>query len=494
MKAATMSAAIGSARSKPVRRITAPATRRERERDEVGEDVLERPLDVHRLAIRLGQLLRHHAGDHDARERDDEDHEPIGLGRVDQPADAAVDDQAREHEQRRSVRLRRQHLHALEPEREVAARGAADEPQHDQREQQRARVAQHVRRVGEQRQGVGEDAGDHLGDHERDDQREPDREPTRVGVRPDRVRVTGVPVGAVVVRAHRGERTPGGCCGPCRGAAIGASRGRLLVRSHMSASAVLGWAVSAPDPHPGRGRVPPPSASTLARPAVSFVTALRQECDSSSTAVRHRLDAAPAPGSGGTWRRPAASRPCGAARGPTMRRDPRRPQRSRPPAVARRGAPAHRARSRRRGRLPRRALRAVRAVADGVGRAEPPAAPYDLPLDPPVPHEHAARVADELVTTLEHMDVPIARRIGDLRPDRVTAIMHLEGAEPLVPDLSNLEQWYERGAALARDRLVAAERLRRGRAVPLPRLARHRPRPHRRRQGARGAPATGSGS
>jgi membrane dipeptidase len=39
----------------------------------------------------------------------------------------------------------------------------------------------------------------------------------------------------------------------------------------------------------------------------------------------------------------------------------------------------------------------------------------------------------------------VARRVEDFHPGRVTAIMHLEGAEPIEPDLSNLHEWYERG-------------------------------------------------
>ena len=73
------------------------------------------------------------------------------------------------------------------------------------------------------------------------------------------------------------------------------------------------------------------------------------------------------------------------------------------------------------------------------------AAPYDLPLDPPVPHDEARRVAAEQAGVLEGLGLPIARRVDDLEPGRVTAIMHLEGAEPLAPDLSDLEAWYDRG-------------------------------------------------
>ena len=55
--------------------------------------------------------------------------------------------------------------------------------------------------------------------------------------------------------------------------------------------------------------------------------------------------------------------------------------------------------------------------------------------------------------------------------------MHLEGAEPLAPDLSDLERLVRARPALGRDRLVAAERVRRGRA----------------RSGSRASPDTGPG-
>ncbi len=76
---------------------------------------------------------------------------------------------------------------------------------------------------------------------------------------------------------------------------------------------------------------------------------------------------------------------------------------------------------------------------------EQPEPPYALPLEPALETAEAARVADELATVLEGLGLPLARRIGDLEPGRVTAIMHLEGADPLAPDLSDLDRWYERG-------------------------------------------------
>jgi membrane dipeptidase len=81
----------------------------------------------------------------------------------------------------------------------------------------------------------------------------------------------------------------------------------------------------------------------------------------------------------------------------------------------------------------------------GPAMGDPPAVPYSTPLAEPIPTEDARRVADALASTLEAMDVTIARGADDFIPGRVTAIMHLEGADPLAPDLSDLERWYERG-------------------------------------------------
>jgi membrane dipeptidase len=76
---------------------------------------------------------------------------------------------------------------------------------------------------------------------------------------------------------------------------------------------------------------------------------------------------------------------------------------------------------------------------------ESPAPPYALPLAAPVPTAEAARTAGELAATLEGLGLSLARKAADFVPGRVTAIMHLEGAEPLAPDLSDLRAWYERG-------------------------------------------------
>jgi membrane dipeptidase len=76
---------------------------------------------------------------------------------------------------------------------------------------------------------------------------------------------------------------------------------------------------------------------------------------------------------------------------------------------------------------------------------DPPEVPYALPLADPIPTEDAARVAAELYATLRTLPVEVATSTGDFRDGRVAAIVHLEGADPLAPDLSDLEDWYDRG-------------------------------------------------
>jgi len=81
----------------------------------------------------------------------------------------------------------------------------------------------------------------------------------------------------------------------------------------------------------------------------------------------------------------------------------------------------------------------------GTAVAVPTAVPYQLPLDEPVPYERArAEVAGQL-DTLERLEVAIVRRAEELRPGRVNAIVHFEGAEAISPDLSDLGGWFDRG-------------------------------------------------
>jgi len=76
---------------------------------------------------------------------------------------------------------------------------------------------------------------------------------------------------------------------------------------------------------------------------------------------------------------------------------------------------------------------------------DPPEIPYKVPLPEPIAHEDAAAIAEELFATLCELPVERATSADDFREGTVTAIVHMEGAEPIAPDLSNLEQWYDRG-------------------------------------------------
>ena len=76
---------------------------------------------------------------------------------------------------------------------------------------------------------------------------------------------------------------------------------------------------------------------------------------------------------------------------------------------------------------------------------DPTEVPYALPLPEPIPFEEASRVANELYDELCRLPVRRATSPADFREGDVAAIVHLEGAEPIAHDLSNLEGWYERG-------------------------------------------------
>jgi membrane dipeptidase len=77
--------------------------------------------------------------------------------------------------------------------------------------------------------------------------------------------------------------------------------------------------------------------------------------------------------------------------------------------------------------------------------ADPDSIPYAMPLPDPIPFDEAEVVAEELFATLCELPVRFAASADDFVPGEVTAIVHMEGAEPIAPDLSNLGAWYERG-------------------------------------------------
>jgi membrane dipeptidase len=76
---------------------------------------------------------------------------------------------------------------------------------------------------------------------------------------------------------------------------------------------------------------------------------------------------------------------------------------------------------------------------------EPTEVPYLVPLPEPLSFEEASTLADELYDVLRAMPVRLARSADDFVEGEITAIVHLEGAEPIAPDLSNLDEWHERG-------------------------------------------------
>ena len=157
-----MSAATPSNSSTPVSTMSTPDDRRRDRRVEVGHDVRHRALDVQRPALGAPERA---GGQHVGGRADhaDHDHDPaLDVDRVDEPLPGLPRDDAGEHEQHGAVDLRRQDLRAAEAEREVAARRARREPRRDEREADRAGVGEHVRRVGEQGERRGQDAGHDL--------------------------------------------------------------------------------------------------------------------------------------------------------------------------------------------------------------------------------------------------------------------------------------------------------------------------------------------
>ncbi|MEN3341461.1 MAG: rane dipeptidase [Actinomycetota bacterium] len=73
---------------------------------------------------------------------------------------------------------------------------------------------------------------------------------------------------------------------------------------------------------------------------------------------------------------------------------------------------------------------------------------YEVPPEGPLPFARAGRIADELAAIAER-DLDLVRTVADLERclegERVGAILHLEGAEPIEPGVENLEHWVARG-------------------------------------------------
>lgn len=95
----------------------------------------------------------------------------------------------------------------------------------------------------------------------------------------------------------------------------------------------------------------------------------------------------------------------------------------------------------------------VDSVEDTFEGIEMSAGGYDVPLPSPVPHEDALAAAAAYAARLFTLEaagaVRVVRSTADLdlsREDgRLAAVLHLEGAEAIDRDLSNLEDWYAAG-------------------------------------------------
>ncbi len=78
-----------------------------------------------------------------------------------------------------------------------------------------------------------------------------------------------------------------------------------------------------------------------------------------------------------------------------------------------------------------------------------PSPPYVLPLAEPVGHDEARLAALDMVGLLSQLEIDgqlqVARSTGDFSAGHLTALLHLEGAEPVAADLSDLADWYKRG-------------------------------------------------
>jgi membrane dipeptidase len=86
--------------------------------------------------------------------------------------------------------------------------------------------------------------------------------------------------------------------------------------------------------------------------------------------------------------------------------------------------------------------------ADPRSRVIPTDDGYEVSQEEPLPFARGARIADELFVLAER-ELHIIRTADDLERciagEAVGAILHFEGAEPIEPDLANLETWIERG-------------------------------------------------
>ena len=81
----------------------------------------------------------------------------------------------------------------------------------------------------------------------------------------------------------------------------------------------------------------------------------------------------------------------------------------------------------------------------GPTPADPGADVYSLPPPEPLGRDDAAPIVEAQLALLAGLGLKHARVAADFDEGRVTAVVHMEGAEALAPDLSDIEEWYRRG-------------------------------------------------
>ena len=179
INAATKSDAIASARSYPV---------------EIGEDVLEAAFHVQALALGLGEDPGSEKVHDDPERRDDRHEPPRNDRRTDQARDRLVADEHGEHQQHRAVGLPAEHLGPAHAIGQMLARRPLHDPDHHQRQHQRAGVGQHVAGIRDQRERVRQDADDDFEDHVADDEQKRDRQIASIGIGADCMRMVAARV------------------------------------------------------------------------------------------------------------------------------------------------------------------------------------------------------------------------------------------------------------------------------------------------------------
>ena len=160
---ATTSAAIESAREKPVNSTTSPATAVAMNAYRSLRMCWKAPSTL-RL-VRLALLISQAAATLTAMPTMAvmKTSRPSTSGRIEQPADRLVDEPRREQQQGEPVGLRGQDLGAFEPVGPAAACRPGGQVDRPQREHDGRGVGEHVPGVGDQGQGSGDDADDDLG-------------------------------------------------------------------------------------------------------------------------------------------------------------------------------------------------------------------------------------------------------------------------------------------------------------------------------------------